>query len=67
MAYLLRRNHSAVSMCIHLLLWSLYRKVNLAAKYQFGVPLELFYKARNDSVVKVVKKETNACRRIFFF
>lgn len=54
-------------MSVHLLLWSLYCKVNLAAKYWFRVPLELLYKARNGSVVKVVKKETNAWHRKYIY
>lgn len=60
-SYLLSVNQSPVS--IYFLLSSLCGKVNLAAKHCFGLPLELFYKARNGSFVKVVKKETNACRK----
>lgn len=66
-SYLLSVNHSPVSMFIHFLLLSLCGKVSLAAKHCFGLPSELFYKARNGSFVKVVKKETNACHKKPFF
>lgn len=65
--YLLNVNHSPVSMFIHFLLLSLCGKVSLAAKHCFELPFELFYKARNGSFVKVVKKETNACHKKPFF